>query len=164
MHPSVILWLILRRPRVSSLAINVRRNSPQTTVGSHVRSMSDLQGSVAPEAVESPSRRLRRILEWPAIFTTALAFPFLADRRTRAWDALAFGLAYAHHVTSDVQRGMTSPDGRTTQGPYGYPRSAYVRSADPLGFWILIALKGSVAAAAVLIALGELFGLWNFLG
>lgn len=126
--------------------------------------MSDLHGPAAAEAVESPSRRLRRIVEWPAILITALAFPFLADRRTRAWDVLAFGLAYAHHVTSDVQRGMTSPDGRTTKGPYGYPRSAYVRSADPVGFWTLIVLKGSVAAAAVLIALGELSGLWTFLG
>lgn len=145
------------RDRVSSLAVVVRQHAPSNDTIS-------VMIAKAAESLESPSRRFRRILEWPAILLTGLALPFLAHRRARAWDVLAFGLSYAHHVTSDVQRGMTSPDGRTTKGPYGYPRSAYVRSADPVGFWALIALKGSVAIAAVLIALGELFGFWDFLG
>jgi hypothetical protein len=39
------------------------------------------------------------------------------------------------------------------------PRYDYVRSADPIGFWILIAFQAAVAAAFVVIGIAELLGL-----
>jgi hypothetical protein len=130
-----------------------------------LRSMSAHNLPHAAETGESLWRRLRTALEWPAIIASGLALPFLSGRAARGWDLLVLGLFFAHHVASDVERGLTlPPDGRTQVDPYGYPASAYVRSADPIGFWVLIALKGALAAAAVFIALGDLLGFWNLLG
>ena len=112
------------------------------------------------EGSESRWPRVRPALEAIAIIGGVVLILARAGRLTRSeedWALLVFGLLYAHHVATDVRRG------RTTLQRYGDdPRYDYVRSADPIGFWVLIALKGAVAAAVAIGALGDLLGLWNW--
>jgi hypothetical protein len=72
------------------------------------------------------------------------------------WAISTLGVFYALHLATDVRRGRTSIQ------PYRYdPRYDYVRSADPVGFWILIAIQGALAAATIFGYLGDLLGLWH---
>ena len=66
------------------------------------------------------------------------------------------GVYYVHHVATDIRRG------RTTMQQYGNDsRYDYVRSADPIGFWILIGMKGAFAAALLIAGFADLVGVWN---
>jgi hypothetical protein len=57
----------------------------------------------------------------------------------------------AYSVVSDIRRGLSSVSA------YGDdPRYDYVRSADPVGYWVVIVIKGAVAATAVGFGLGLL--------
>lgn len=45
---------------------------------------------------------------------------------------------------------------------FGYdPRYEYVRSADPVGFWVLIFIKGAGAATTIIIGLAILLTHWH---
>jgi len=57
---------------------------------------------------------------------------------------------------SDIRRGRSGVD------LYGDdPRYDYVRSADRVGYWVVIVIKGAAAAAAVGFGLGLLLKLWH---
>lgn len=98
-----------------------------------------------------------------AVFALLFVIRF-ANRHARPWfrgDAgwflLVAGLSFAYHVASDVRRG------RSNVGRYGNnPRYDYVRAADPVGFWAVIAVKGACAAAVAVFALGLLLGVWSY--
>ena len=72
------------------------------------------------------------------------------------WAACAFGLCYALHLATDVRRGRTQ-----IPSNFNDPKYDYVRSADRVGFWVLIGLQGAVAAAFVIAAVANLLGLWK---
>jgi hypothetical protein len=60
-------------------------------------------------------------------------------------------------VASDIRRGRT----RDPIDRYG-TEEVFVRAAPhPSVFWIVVALKGGLAAILIGAALGELLGLWN---
>jgi hypothetical protein len=132
-------------------------------IAGELRSASLDERHPTAETSESPWRKLRSALEIPAIWGAFAIALFARSGRGGEWAVLAFGLAFGHHVASEIQRGVTLPMPEKSILPrtYGYPRGAYVRSADPVGFWVLIALKGAIAATAVVFSLGELLGFWN---
>jgi hypothetical protein len=106
-------------------------------------------------------RRIRVALELFAI-TGALVVLILMGKgrlseNEQDWAWIAFGLLYGFHVRSDALRGRT----HVTRYASAEDPTDYVRDADPIGFRILIALKGALAAALVIGALGELLGFWN---
>lgn len=74
------------------------------------------------------------------------------------WAFFALVFLFGVHLVHDVRRGRTQIPSRGGDDP----RYDYVRSADPIGFWILIALQGAVAAAIAVGAIGDLLGLWKF--
>jgi hypothetical protein len=113
------------------------------------------------DLTESPWLRVRPALEAIAILGAIILLMLVSARPlSRAkgdWILLACGLYYVHHVATDVRRG------RTTLQRYGDdPRYDYVRSADPIGFWVLIGMKGAFAVAVVVGALADLTCLWNW--
>jgi hypothetical protein len=109
---------------------------------------------------ESRRPRIRAALK-VIVFVSAFVVLLLASAgRLRTsegdWAIFTLGLLYALHLARDVRRGRTQVPSRVN-----LPRYDYVRSADPIGFWILIALQGVFAAAAVLAASADLLGFWN---
>lgn len=127
--------------------------------GERIRDMRIATNARSSES-ESASRRIRTALETPAILAALALLVFFEARHSRIgadWGLLAVGLSYANHVILDAQRGRTNPAPRSSD-----PKYDYVRSADPVGFWVLISLKAALATAAVLVSLGQLIGLWQF--
>lgn len=76
------------------------------------------------------------------------------------WFLLAGGFWFAHGAIEDVGRGRASPGGTYSSDP----SRDYVRSADPIGFWVLTAVKIALAGALVVTALGRWLGFWTLWG
>lgn len=74
------------------------------------------------------------------------------------WFLLAGAFWFAHGAVEDVTRGRASPGGTASLDP----SHDYVRSADPIGFWVLTAVKVVLAGTLVAAAFGRWFGFWNF--
>ena len=71
------------------------------------------------------------------------------------WVLCAGGLSFGYAVVRDVLRG------RTSVSRYSDPRDDYVRSADPVGFWVVIGIKGAAAAAAIVYGVGLSAHAWH---
>lgn len=110
-----------------------------------------------PYQPEDQESRPRRAL---AIVVAVLAIVLLVYSRSTGrltWVVLCgAGSFLAYSVVRDISRGRTSVDLYRND-----PRRDYVRSADPVGFWVVIAIKGASAATAVVFGLGLLLGIWQ---
>lgn len=113
---------------------------------------------------ESRWRRIRVALAVSAIVASVVVAILSGAGRLRRlsrseldWAIVAMGLFYGLHVMTDIRRGRTQLSSRGGN----LPRYDYVRSADPIGFWILIALQGALAVATIVASLGDLLRLWT---
>ena len=78
------------------------------------------------------------------------------SRTAEDWLLLPLGLYVAYLVALDVRSGV-SRIGTYAMGD----KYAYMRSADPIGYWFMIVLHGAVAAGMVIGSLGDLLGFWR---
>lgn len=73
---------------------------------------------------------------------------------------LAESVSVAYLALMDIRSGV-SWIGTLSRGD---SRTAYTRSADPVGYWILIALHAGLATGMFIGSLGELLGFWHIPG
>jgi len=110
-----------------------------------------------PDRSEDQESRPRRALAIVVVVLAIVLIVYSQSTGRLTWIVLCgAGSFLAYSVVRDIPRGQTSVD------PYGNdPRFDYVRSADPTGFWVVIAIKGAGAATAVVFGLGLLLGIWQ---
>ena len=110
-----------------------------------------------PDEPESQGSRPRGAL---AVMVGLLVISFVLYSRSTGgltWVLLCgAGSWLAYTFVSDIRRGRS---GLTTTGDD--PRYHYVRSADPVGYWVVIVIKGAAAATAIGFGLGLLLELWH---
>lgn len=121
--------------------------------------MSDSRQS---ESSEPRWRRIRLFVEivpvvWLLVLFILAALGVRSSRTGEDWTFILFGVLYAIHVATDVRFGRAHVTGYArAEDP-----SDYLRSADPIGFWIVIAFKGAIAIAMVVATLGDLLRFWK---
>ena len=121
-----------------------------------------MSDSSQAEASDSGWRRTRIVLEvLPIVLLLVLfvlaALGVRAGKSTEDWTFLVFGLLYALHVVTDVRFGRT----HVTRYARTEDPTDYLRSADPIGFWIVIAIKAAIAIGVVVATLGDLLRFWK---
>src|SRR5437763_11570160 len=115
------------------------------------------------ERKELRTRRInavRQLIALAAVAAIVYLFPIHGNlhgtlsRTGEDWLIFAFGLFLAYLVVLDVLSGV-SRIGTYAMGE----KFAYMRSADPVGYWFMIAFHSAVAGAMVIGSLVELLGL-----
>ena len=114
------------------------------------------------EGSASRWRRIRISVEilpiiWLLVLFVLAALGVRGSRTDEDWIFMVFGVLYAIHVVTDVRFGRT----HVVQHAHAEDPTEYLRSADPIGFWIVIALKGAIAIAVMGATLGDLLRLWK---
>ena len=117
------------------------------------------------ERKELRSRRInaaRQLIALAAVAAIIYLFPVHGNlhgalsRTGGDWLVLALGLFVAYLVGLDVRSGV-SRIGTYAMGD----KFAYMRSADPVGYWFMIAFHAAVAGGMVLGSVGDLLGFWR---
>lgn len=110
---------------------------------------------------ESPRSNWLQFLACIAMAALGYFAEHTSSRRTTDCCIMGIGVLIVSLLVPTIRRG-TIDLGRVAGGG-GAKRGigVYRRSADPLGFWTLIALGGIVAGVVCFGALGDLLGVWH---
>lgn len=110
------------------------------------------------EPVDSPRSWWFQFLAWVGIAVLGYVGTHTASRRGADWSFMVIGVLIAGLLVPTIRRGTIdiSRYGSSTKGV-----GVYRRSADPVGFWTLIALIGILAGFLVLSSLADLLGMWS---
>ena len=110
-----------------------------------------------PDQVQDRESRPRRAL---IIVVAVLAIVLVVYARSTGrltWVVLCgAGSFLAYSIVRDIRRGRTGVDPNRSDPSYDY-----VRSADPVGFWVVIAIKGAGALTAVVFGFALLLDRWR---
>lgn len=111
------------------------------------------------EPTDSPRSWWFQFLALVSIAVLGYIGTHTTSRRGADSSFMVIGILIASLLVPTIRRGTIDITryGRSTRGV-----GVYRRSADPVGFWTLIALIGIVGGFLVFGSLGDLFGIWSF--